>query len=178
LVEESPAISHSDEDKTTGVVHASAAFGRIPVRQSSTLATTRVVKPSVTTVSFAEQALIERYIASMGITPQDCWRSRSISGETDLEVSLPNAGVRLIETKLGHTIEQIRMAVGQLLHYSFGRSDHLTDLAVLLQRKPDDSVLKFFMTLGITCIYEEPDGSFTEQQADSDRRSALISIVT
>jgi len=63
----------------------------------------------------------------------------------------------LIEAKCSMGRQHIRMAVGQLLDYSFVAREALGDCykAILLPSKPDDAILEWLKTINISVIWEE-----------------------
>jgi hypothetical protein len=101
-----------------------------------------------------EAALVERY--RLWVERQD--RTLQIFRAHRLQCDAYEAGRRnLIEAKCSVRREYIRMAVGQLLDYSFHAQAEIGECnkAILVPERPNSSLMQWLDSLGIKVIWEE-----------------------
>ncbi|MEV4383917.1 restriction endonuclease [Streptosporangium sp. NPDC049644] len=117
-----------------------------------------------TTATRRESELCARYVSHLGRYFQR-WKITP-AGETrplftDLYDQEEN---ELYEAKGTATRDAVRRSVGQLLDYQ----RHITpkpNLTLLLPHRPSDDLINFLHSVGISCVYEEPDAEFSRIDA-------------
>jgi len=113
-----------------------------------------------TTAIRRESELCARYVSHLGRDFQR-WKITPTGGTRPLFTDLYDQEENeLYEAKGTTTRDAVRRSVGQLLDYQ----RHITPtpkLTLLLPARPSDDLIDFLYSVGISCVYEDPDTGFS-----------------
>ena len=154
-------------DESAAIVDGVRGAALVDV-EAANVATFAVSATEPSTAERRESALVDRYAAHLREqgTRLRRWKL-SIPGElgvllTDIYDEDAN---ELYEAKGTATRDSIRRAIGQLLDYRRHIPRSEVRLAVLLPHRPSGDLLDFITSLGISCIYERPEGGYERAEA-------------
>jgi hypothetical protein len=162
-------LRRAEDASTNSDAPTSSQATPVPLESAGALSFSVAGTPG-TEAQRRETELAERYrthLTSLGHTVFR-WKLKLAGQISELHTDLyDDHDNELYEAKGTATRDAVRHAIGQLLDYRRHVPRDALKLAVLLPHRPSEDLVDLINGLGISCIYEQPDGGFDRQTPQS-----------